>query len=57
MKHTNTIRALSALFLLIIISNSAFAQAEGVIKYRKNVMKSTGGHMGAKHAVVNRFLL
>ena len=47
MKHMNTIRALSALFLLIIISNSAFAQAEGVIKYRKNVMKSTGGHMGA----------
>ena len=47
MKHMNTIRGLSVLFLLIIINNSAIAQAEGIIKYRKNVMKQTGGHMGA----------
>ena len=47
MIHIKTITALSALFFIVIFSNSAFAQSEGMIKYRKNVMKSTGGHMGA----------
>ena len=47
MIHIKTITALSALFFIVIFSNSVFAQSEGIIKYRKNVMKSTGGHMGA----------
>ena len=47
MIQIKTITALSALFFIVIFGNSAFAQSEGMIKYRKNVMKSTGGHMGA----------
>ena len=47
MIHLKTITALSTLFFIVIFSISAFAQSEGIIKYRKNVMKSTGGHMGA----------
>jgi len=35
-------------FVFVILSvNFSFAQSEGIIKYRKNVMKSTAGHMGA----------
>jgi cytochrome c556 len=47
MNHKKIITAFSTLFFILIFSNSAFAQYEGIIKYRKNVMKSTGGHMGA----------
>ena len=47
MNHKKIITAFSILFFILIFSNSAFAQYEGIIKYRKNVMKSTGGHMGA----------
>ena len=47
MIHLKTITALCALFFIVIFCNSVFAQSEGIIKYRKNVMKSTGGHMGA----------
>ena len=38
---------ITCIVLVVLNSNSAFAQSEGIIKYRKNVMKSTAGHMGA----------
>ena len=47
MVHIKIITAVSTLFFILIYSNSVLAQSEGIIKYRKNVMKSTGGHMGA----------
>ena len=39
--------AFSNLVFVFLFSDFAFAQSEGIIKYRKNVMKSTAGHMGA----------
>jgi hypothetical protein len=35
MNHIKTLTAVSALSFIVILGNSAFAQSEGIIKYRK----------------------
>ena len=47
MTNMKTVAALTALFFVVLFSSSAFAESVGIIKYRQNVMKSTGAHMGA----------
>ena len=47
MKQIKKVAALTVLLLFCFIFSSSLADSEGIIKYRKNVMKSTGGHMGA----------
>jgi cytochrome c556 len=39
-----------------IFVSSSLADSDGIIKYRKNVMKSTGGHMGAIAAILKNEL-
>ena len=38
---------ISMLVLIFFYRESTFADSQGIIKYRQNVMKSTAGHMGA----------
>ena len=38
---------ISMLVLIFFYGESTFADSQGIIKYRQNVMKSTAGHMGA----------
>ena len=38
---------ISMLVLFFFNGSSSFADSQGIIKYRQNVMKSTAGHMGA----------
>ena len=47
MKQIKKVAALTVLLSFCFIVSSSLADSEGIIKYRKNVMKSTGGHMGA----------
>jgi cytochrome c556 len=42
-----TLTLCTALMSLGVFAPAAFANDEGEIKYRKSVMKSVGGHMGA----------
>ena len=47
MKQIKKVAVLTVLLSFCFIVSSSLADSEGIIKYRKNVMKSTGGHMGA----------
>ena len=43
---------LTAIMVVIALPSSAEMDSEEVIKYRQNVMKSMGGHMGAMASIV-----
>ena len=47
MKRMEITSASVVLLSLLFFGSSVSADSEGLIKYRKNVMKSTRGHMGA----------
>ena len=47
MKQIKKVAAFTVLLSFCFFVSSSLADSEGIIKYRKNVMKSTGGHMGA----------
>jgi len=47
MKQIKKVAALTVLLSFCFFVSSSLADSEGIIKYRKNVMKSSGGHMGA----------
>ena len=47
MKRMKITSASVVLLLLLFFGSSVSADSEGLIKYRKNVMKSTRSHMGA----------
>ena len=47
MKQIKIVAALTVLFSFCFFSSSSLADSKGIIKYRQNVMKATGGHMGA----------
>jgi len=47
MKQITKVTALTVLFSFCFFVSSSLADSEGIIKYRKNVMKSSGSHMGA----------
>ena len=47
MKQIIIVAALTVLLSFCFFSSSSLADSKGIIKYRQNVMKSTGGHMGA----------
>ena len=40
-------RSINSFVVILFFVSSSLADSEGIIKYRKNVMKSSGGHMGA----------
>ena len=47
MKQIKIAAALTVLLSFCFFSSSSLADSKGIIKYRQNVMKATGGHMGA----------
>ena len=47
MKQIKIAAALTVLLSVCFFSSSSLADSKGIIKYRQNVMKATGGHMGA----------
>ena len=47
MKQIKIVAALTVFFSFCFFSSSSLADSKGIIKYRQNVMKATGGHMGA----------
>ena len=47
MKQIIIVAALTVLLSFCFFSSSSLADSKGIIKYRQNVMKATGGHMGA----------
>jgi len=47
MKQIIKVAALTVLLSFCFFSSSSLADSKGIIKYRQNVMKATGGHMGA----------
>ena len=47
MKQIKIVTVLSVLLSFCFFGSSSLADSKGVIKYRQNVMKATGGHMGA----------
>ena len=47
MKQVKNVAALTVMFSVCIFGNTSLADSKGIIKYRQNVMKATGGHMGA----------
>ena len=47
MKQIKIVAALTVLLSFCFFSSSSLADSKGIIKYRQNVMKATGGHMGA----------
>ena len=47
MKQINKVAALTVLLSFCFFVSSSLADSKGIIKYRQNVMKATGGHMGA----------
>lgn len=56
MKQMKIIVALTVFLLCGIFANLTFAESAGIIKYRQNVMKSTGAHMGAIAAILKNGL-
>ena len=56
MKQIKKVAALTVLMSFCIFVSSSLADSDGIIKYRKNVMKSTGGHMGAIAAILKNDL-
>ena len=47
MKQMKNFAALTVMFSVCIFGNTSLADSKGIIKYRQNVMKATGSHMGA----------
>ena len=47
MKKIKKVAALTVLLSFCFLVSSTLADSEGIIKYRKNVMKTNAGHMGA----------
>ena len=47
MKQIKKVAALTVLLSFCFFGSSSLADSKGIIKYRQNVMKATGGHMGA----------
>ena len=47
MKQVKNVAALTVLFSVCFFGSTSLADSKGIIKYRQNVMKATGGHMGA----------
>ena len=47
MKQIKIVTVLSVLLSFCFFGSSSLADSKGIIKYRQNVMKGTGGHMGA----------
>jgi len=47
MKQIKKVAALTVLLSFCFFVSSSLADSKGIIKYRQNVMKATGGHMGA----------
>ena len=47
MKQIKIVTVLSVLLSFCFFGSSSLADSKGIIKYRQNVMKATGGHMGA----------
>lgn len=47
MKQIIKVAALIVLLSFCFFGSSSLADSKGIIKYRQNVMKATGGHMGA----------
>ena len=57
MKRMKITSASVVLLSLLFFSSSVSADSEGLIKYRKNVMKSTASHMGAIGDILKNHLL
>lgn len=47
MKRMKIVAAVTVLLSVGFFVNLTLAESEGIIKYRQNVMKTNGGHMGA----------
>ena len=47
MEQIKIVTVLSVLLSFCFFGSSSLADSKGIIKYRQNVMKATGGHMGA----------
>ena len=47
MKQIKIVTVLSVLLSFCFFGSPSLADSKGIIKYRQNVMKATGGHMGA----------
>ena len=47
MKQIKKVAALTVLLSFCFFGSLSLADSKGIIKYRQNVMKATGGHMGA----------
>ena len=47
MRKRIILTTISMFVLIFFYGPSSFADSQGIIKYRQNVMKSTAGHMGA----------
>ena len=47
MRKRIILTTISMFVLIFCYGASSFADSQGIIKYRQNVMKSTAGHMGA----------
>ena len=47
MRNRLILTVLSIFLSITFFGSLSFADSHGIIKYRQNVMKSTGGHMGA----------
>ena len=47
MKQIKKVAALTVLLSFCFFGSSSLAGSKGIVKYRQNVMKATGGHMGA----------
>ena len=47
MEKLKNVTALTVLFFNCFFVSTSVADSNGIIKYRQNVMKATGGHMGA----------
>ena len=47
MRKRIILTTISMFVLIFFYGASSFADSQGIIKYRQNVMKSTAGHMGA----------
>ena len=47
MNQIKKVAALTVLLSFCFFGSSSLADSKGIIKYRQNVMKATGGHMGA----------
>ena len=56
MKQFKNPSALIVLFLVCFFGSKSLADSNGIIKYRQNVMKATGSHMGAIVSILKNSL-